>query len=271
MKVLLATRRPFSGASIAGVVRTWGRTEVHPTGMRSEFATPEAFFIPDDASPAFRGVVTEMSELYDAAIWDGDPSVLLQRMKATKPGLSSSYVRGLVGDASSPNRTKRRRDQELFRIEPAMARVNGFKNLRPSGFWLAPEPMIPNLPHRNPRNGIRTVPLVNVMRRDRWRRSQTAAGPGTEVTLAHPNRPDFHEGTIDVLTADGTMIGSIPSAIGKELLSHDFQLEKTKAQVLCNWLPTAGPTTTWPEEITLLVTQPDAAKKLNFPGPHSEE
>ena len=101
---MFANRSPR--LNVAGIVRLWGRTEVHPTGMRSEFAAPDSLFLPSGSSPAFRVMVEDLADQYGAGIWTGSPSELLRRMKSGRPGLSPEFVRNLVGDLPAPGRRR---------------------------------------------------------------------------------------------------------------------------------------------------------------------
>ncbi|MBK8293711.1 MAG: hypothetical protein IPK93_02650 [Solirubrobacterales bacterium] len=92
LKVLMTTRRQVPGVFIAGVVKTWGRTEVHADGIRSEFASPDVLFLPGGATAAYKATLRELADKYGAEIWTGSGPQLLQRMEQDKPGLSSSLV-----------------------------------------------------------------------------------------------------------------------------------------------------------------------------------
>ena len=67
------TNRRNPGVKIGGIVKLWGKTEVHSTGMRSEFAVPDVLFLPEKASDALLAVIEKLASDYGAEVGAARP------------------------------------------------------------------------------------------------------------------------------------------------------------------------------------------------------
>jgi len=286
-KVVMHAKRSQQVA-IAGIVRSWGRTEVHADGMRSEYAKPDVLFMPRDASFATHTLIHELAGMYGAAVWEGSPQYLLDRMKDHKPGLSkeltpqvteglpeASSRRKLTAGGSAKGTTARGgpasppRKDRLVRITPKMSRESidptRKRPLKPEGYWLAGSNPTFVSGHNPTNSGNRLIRLRGIRRGFHWRHCQPFPPPGSRVRL----ELNLKEKTVDLVTCgSGLLIGKIPSKVARQILRDDPFLAATDAWILCGWRHPERSPGSHPEAFTILVGRP-GIERPRFLHPHS--
>lgn len=270
VQIQMATRRPSPVVSIAGIVKVWGRIEVHASGMRSEFATPEVLFMPEHTSAAFHIMVIELAEKYGAEIWSGSPTDLLAHMRESKPGLSAELTEF---DDQHRHVEPPPRKYGIAAIRPSLTSRSTERGLpgeskpiRPDGFWLENSLPSVEVTEVSTTHKHRIVKLEGVTDAYRLRGDQLPVDPGTQVILDLTDRFCRGKNSIAVTTLDGTLIGFLPEGTGRGLMTPGHTIPQTRVWIFCNWLRVSRSPKTWPRAVHVLIAESDADVGLTFPS-----
>ncbi len=260
--------RPTPGVAIGGIVKLWGKTEVHSAGMRSEFAVPDVLFVPEGASNAFRDMIEELAHDYRAEVWCGSPDELLKRMKNSKPGLAPALTK-FDSDSSLDAVSQTHR---LVRVSPAVARRSveldsraGGVPLKPHGYWLATSRPSAKISQCTTSEGHRIVKLDAVEDRKRSRFNDPVIEPRTRLILDLTGSFGGGKDSVAVTTLPGRLIGFLPPPVVNQLIERYGSVSNTGVWLLCNWFGTDTGLKR-PQVVHVLLAE-RGAKALTFPWP----